>query len=101
MSSSIFKCDAQTQINYFKAQTGVRSTASLNEMIVQRFQTLLGVSVVGNRTIADLVWLRLNNLGYRGCLSEQLTNFFNVKSGNTDRIRQEIIFFSNVANNFA
>lgn len=101
MSAAIFKCDAQTQINYFKVQTGVKSTASLNEMIVQRFQTLLGTSVVGNRTVADLVWLRLNNLGYRGCLSEQLNNFFAVKSGVTDRVRAEQIFFSNTGNNFA
>ena len=100
MSASIFKCDAQTQINYFKVQTGVRSTASLNEMIVQRFQTLLGTSVVGNHTISDLVWRRLNNLGYRGSVGEQLNNFFAVKSGRTDRVRAEQICFLNTSSDF-
>lgn len=99
MPSSIFKAPAQIQINYFKTQTGVSSTSSLNEMVKQRFVTLLGIAP-GTRTTSDLVWLRLNNLGYRGCLSEMLTNFFNVKVGNTDRVRQEIIFFSNPLNNF-
>lgn len=100
MSAAIFKCDTQTQINFFKQQTGVRSTAGLNEMIVQRFQTILGTSVVGNRTISDLVWLRLMNLGYRGSVGDMLNEFFRRKSGTMDRVRAEQIFFLNAANDF-
>ena len=100
MPSSIFRAPAQMQIDYFRQQTGVSSTSSLNEMIVQRFVTLLGVSTVGNKTLSDLVNLRLNNLGYSGPLGDKLNDFFRVKSGTTDRVRAEQIFFSNVANNF-
>ncbi len=44
MPSSIFKAPAQMQIDYFKQQTGVPSTSSLNEMIIRRFSTLLGLT---------------------------------------------------------
>lgn len=50
---------------------------------------------------SDLVRIRLNNLGYTGPLGDMLNDFFRVKSGSTDRVLAETIFFSNVANNFA
>jgi hypothetical protein len=52
-------------------------------------------------TASDLVNLRLSNLGYTGPLGDKLNDFFRVKSGTTDRIRAEQIFFSSAANNFA
>jgi hypothetical protein len=51
-------------------------------------------------TASDLVELRLKNLGYSGPLADMLNDFFRVKSGTTDRMRAEQIFFSNTGNNF-
>ncbi len=51
-------------------------------------------------TASDLIRVRLNNLGYTGPLGDMLNDFFRIKSGTTDRVRAENIFFSNVSNNF-
>ncbi len=51
-------------------------------------------------TASDLVRIRLNNLGYTGPLGDMLNEFFRRKSGTTDRIQAEEIFFLSAANNF-
>lgn len=69
-----------------------------DEVLRRYMVTKLGADPGG--TPADLLYLRLGNLGYTGGLQDRLNRFFCVKTGATTPNEAEILFFKNTALDF-
>lgn len=94
--SAIFRTNADNVRTWFRIKGA--GVGGIHESLRRYMVTKLGADPGGSP--ADLLHLRLGNLGYTGTLQDRLNRFFCVKTGATTPNEAEVLFFKNTALDF-
>jgi hypothetical protein len=94
--SNIFRGNSQTILDWFRIKG--YGNGDINACLRRCMHAKLGATPAGGP--ADLLHLRLGQLGYTGGLQDRLNRFFMVKTGATNPNDAERLFFQNTALDF-
>lgn len=94
----MFRTDYQTILNWLNAKGYGVSTGSKRDAMSKYLKIKTGGNPTGSP--ADLLHLRLGQLGFTGGLQDRLNTFFKQKTGAVNPAEAERLFFQNNSADF-